>query len=76
MGSAISMLRLSENSTSDDVSSLPLENFRPSRSVQVIVCGSSYAHDSAASLTGSSAPAGIVSSCSKTLYWTFQEPKS
>ena len=41
LGSAISMLRWNENSTSDDVRSSPLENFAPSVSLQVMVCGSS-----------------------------------
>ena len=62
-GSAISMLRSKVNFTSDDVRSLPLENFRPSCSVQVRVCGSSYLHYSAASPTGSSPSRGSVTSC-------------
>ena len=41
LGSAISMLRWNENSTSEEVSSSPLENVAPSGSVQVMVCGSS-----------------------------------
>ena len=41
LGSLISRLRLIENTTSEDVSSCPLEKVRPSLSVQVIVCGSS-----------------------------------
>ena len=41
LGSAISMLRWNENSTSEEVSSSPLENVAPSVSVQVIVVGSS-----------------------------------
>ena len=45
-------------------------------SVQVMVCGSSYAHDSARSGSGSEPLAGTVISCWKMLYWMFHEPKS
>ncbi len=76
LGSAISMLRWNENSTSEDVSSSPLENVAPSGSVQVIVCGSSYSQDSARSGSGSEPLAGTVISCWKMLYWMFHEPKS
>ncbi len=64
LGSAIAMLRSKENFTSEDVSALPLENVLSARRMQVTVCGSSYSHDSAASATGVSPPAGIASSCS------------
>lgn len=76
LGSAICRLRSSEKRTSEEVSSLPLEKVRPSRRVQVMVCGSSYSHDSAASPTGSDSPAGIAISCSKREYCMFQEPMS
>ena len=76
LGSAISMLRWNENSTSEEVSSSPLENVAPSGSLQVIVCGSSYSHDSARSGSGSVPLAGTVISCWKMLYWMFHEPKS
>src|SRR5690606_29647296 len=46
-GSAIFKLRSNEYFTSDDVSSSPLENFRPSRNVQTKVFGFVYSHDSA-----------------------------
>ncbi len=46
--------------TSEEVRSLPLENFSPSLSVQVKVCGSSYSHDSAASPTISVELGGTV----------------
>ena len=75
-GSAIAMLRSNEYFTSEEVSSLPLENVSPSFSVQVIVFGSSYSHDSAASPTGSLSPAGIAISRWKIAYCMFHEPKS
>ena len=77
LGSAISMLRWKENSTSEEVSSSPLENVMPSSvSVQVMVCGSSYAQDSAASGPARCRWPGTVISRWKMLYCMFHEPKS
>src|SRR4051794_18305560 len=75
-GSAISMLRWKENSTSEEVSSSPLENVAPCGSLQVMVFGSSYLQDSARSGSGAEPFGGTVISCWNMLYWRFHEPKS
>src|SRR3954452_6832951 len=59
--SAILVWRSSENLTSSEVSGSPLENFRPSLSVQTYVLGSLKSQLSAASGSGLLPPAGIVS---------------